>query len=123
MSEPVARFLGLVVDCRDPARMADFWCRMLGGEVEPANLSDDWVGLKDVPVLGYVGFQRVPEDKVVKNRVHIDVRVDDFGPAVASAVDLGAVRVGEPVEEPGNWFQVMRDIEGNEFCFIVLKPR
>lgn len=121
--EPIAQFLGLVIDCDDPRSLADFWMRVLGGEIEPANLSDEWVGLKNVPVLGYVGLQRVPEAKAVKNRVHIDIKVDDIATAVRETLPLGARVSGEIVEEPGNWFQVMLDPEGNEFCFIELKPR
>ena len=120
---PIASFLGLVFDCRSPHRLAEFWQQVLGGETDPANTSDEWVALKGVPALGYVCFQRVPESKGVKNRVHIDIKVDDIASAVQHAEAAGAQSSGAVVDEPGNWFQVMLDPEGNEFCFIQLKPR
>ena len=120
---PIASFLGLVFDCHSPSRLAEFWKQVLGGEADPANTSDDWLALKDVPLLGYVCFQKVPEAKGVKNRVHIDIKVDDIPDAAERAVAAGARCSGGVVDEPGNWFQVMLDPEGNEFCFIQLKPR
>ncbi|GAB3670143.1 VOC family protein [Saccharopolyspora tripterygii] len=60
-----------------------------------------------------VWFQRVPESKVVKNRVHLDVRVpgEELDPLVDRLLGLGGreVRV-----EPG--FTVLADPEGNELC-------
>ena len=84
---------------------------------------DDYLMLESVPSIGIIGFQKVPEGKAVKNRVHVDLDVDDLDAAVARAVALGATIVGSVVEEPTNWFQVMADIEGNEFCFILRKGR
>jgi predicted enzyme related to lactoylglutathione lyase len=66
-----------------------------------------------------IGFQRVPESKSVKNRVHLDIAVDDLDLAATAAEALGARRVGAPVPDPVGGFQVMLDPEGNEFCFIV----
>ena len=117
-STPIAQFLGLVIDSNDPMPLAQFWMAVLGGEIEPANLDENWVGLKNVPVLGYVGIQRVPEAKSVKNRVHIDIEVDDIPAAVDKVLEIGARRVGDIVDETTNLMQVMLDPEGNEFCFI-----
>jgi predicted enzyme related to lactoylglutathione lyase len=115
---PIARFLAIVIDCHDPAELAGFWKEMLGGSIEPRTQSPEWVALNDVPGLGILAFQRVPEAKTIKNRLHIDVDVTDIASSVEAAVALGAVTVGDVVEEPTNRFQVMRDPEGNEFCFV-----
>ena len=120
---PIARPLAVTLDCQNPAALSAFWQKLVGGTIEPATLSDDWVGLNDVPVFGYLGFQKVPEGKVVKNRVHLDLDVDDIDAAVAASTAIGATKQGDVVEEPTNWFQVMRDPEGNEFCFILRKSR
>ena len=73
-------------------------------------------------------FQRVPEGKTAKNRVHLDVRAapglegDERMAALetecARLVALGASRVErfEPAPPMGNGHIVMRDPEGNEFC-------
>ena len=60
-------------------------------------------------------FQRVPEAKVVKNRVHLDVRADDVAAEVDRLVALGATRLDDgPVGD----LVVLRDPEGNELCVI-----
>jgi predicted enzyme related to lactoylglutathione lyase len=111
--------ISLVIDCHDPVRLALFWSQVVGGAVDQATASPDWVALEGVPGLGYLAFQRVPEPKAVKNRVHIDYLVDDLDQATDVARAAGAEAVGGVVEEPTNRFQVMRDPEGNEFCLVL----
>jgi predicted enzyme related to lactoylglutathione lyase len=62
---------------------------------------------------------RVPEAKTVKNRLHLDLRSSDLAEATRQAEALGATRADD-IYDGGVW-QVMRDPEGNEFCF--LRPR
>ena len=123
MTTPIARPLAVAFDCHDPARLLLFWQQLVGGSQAPEPHEDDFLVLEDVPVFGYLGFQKVPEGKVVKNRVHVDLDVDDIDVAVAASTAIGATALGGVVEEPTNWFQVMRDPEGNEFCFILRKSR
>ena len=120
---PIAVPLGVVFDCADPVRLASFWQALVGGEIDEHTKTHTWVGLGDVSHWRNIGFQKVPEGKTVKNRVHVDLDVDDLDVAVARAVALGARVVGEVFEEPTNWFQVMADVENNEFCFILRKGR
>jgi len=64
-----------------------------------------------------VYFQRVPEPKPTKNRVHLDLRTDQPNAEIERLVALGATRVGAVVPgEKGNWWQVMTDPAGNAFC-------
>ena len=81
----------------------------------------DYLMLENVPTIGMMGFQKVPEAKQVKNRVHLDLHVADIDAAIESTTRIGAKRRGVVHEEPANFFQVMSDPEGNEFCFILLK--
>ncbi|MEI7546953.1 MAG: VOC family protein [Actinomycetota bacterium] len=105
----------VVIDCHEPARLAEFWQRVLGGYV--VRQSHDWVALQ--PPTGItVSFQLVPEAKTVKNRVHLDVDVGDLVEAIAAAEAAGARPVGEVVYDELGGFQVMVDPEGNEFCLI-----
>ncbi|MGI5197416.1 VOC family protein [Streptomyces sp. CA-288835] len=62
-------------------------------------------------------FQRVPEPKTVKNRLHIDVHTEPGRrqAEVARLTDLGAA-VEREVKEPGGEWVIMTDPEGNEFC-------
>lgn len=85
------------------------------------NSPDDYLMLESVPSIGIIGFQKVPEGKSVKNRMHLDLDVTDIEVAVASSTRIGATRHGMVHEEPTNFFQVMSDPEGNEFCFILRK--
>src|SRR5829696_4585798 len=118
-------------DCAEPERVARFWCEVLGYVVPPGLEEDNdgsWFACVDPTGVGpRLFFQRVPEGKVVKNRVHLDVRVgtglvgDERVAALeaegARLVALGAVRVRLlPADDQDESTLVMQDIEGNEFC-------
>ncbi|WP_031514192.1 VOC family protein [Streptomyces sp. NRRL F-5123] len=138
------RKVQVTFDCADPERVARFWCEVLGYEVPPAPEGfDSWAEYeRTLPAerqgAGFVCqdptgvgprlyFQRVPEGKVVKNRVHLDVRVATglvgeerlaaLEAETARLVALGATRLELLVaDEYNESCQVMQDIEGNEFC-------
>ena len=119
MSEQAPAVTGiaaLAVDCQDQSRLARWWSRLLGGEVE---VDDDGDATLRTPGGLAIDFLRVPEAKTVKNRLHLDLRSTDLAEATAQAVALGATRADE-VYDGGRW-QVLRDPEGNEFC--LLRPR
>jgi hypothetical protein len=138
-----ARQLQVTFDCAEPERLARFWCEVLGYVLPPPpegfatwgdfNLSQppadqgSWSACVDPSAVGpRLFFQRVPEGKVVKNRVHLDVRVGTglvgqerlttLEAECARLVALGAVCVrilrADGVNES---CIVMQDIEGNEF--------
>jgi catechol 2,3-dioxygenase-like lactoylglutathione lyase family enzyme len=109
----------VVVDCLDPDPLAEFWSAVLG--VEVAHRGDDWVSLHAAGS-GHprVAFQRVPEPKVGKNRLHLDVWVEDIPHATVAAEALGATRVGDLVADSGEPFQILADPAGNEFCLVHL---
>lgn len=111
--------ISIVVDSCDPVRLAGFWAELLGTSIDGRSATSDWVALEGVPGIGYLAFQGVPESKVGKNRIHIDLLVEELERSIERSVELGASRVGEIVEEPTNRFHVMRDPEGNEFCFVM----
>ena len=112
----IGRLDEVVLDCHDPAALAEFWLGVLGGRV--VRQSHEWVAL--YPPHGItVSFQLVPEPKTVKNRVHLDVDVDDLADATQACERLGATRVGDIVSDELGGFQVMLDPEGNEFCLIL----
>ena len=124
----MARFADVVIDCARPAVVARFWAEMLDGYAVAPYDEDELARLRavgvddpeDDPTVLVEGaatsprlwFQRVPEAKVVKNRVHVDLRADDLDIEVGRLVGLGA-RVVHPER---NGLVVMADVEGNEFC-------
>ena len=133
-------------DCADPDRLASFWAQALGyRKQDPPEGYTTWpefLAAQGIPedqwnsasaIVDPEGrgprlyFQRVPEPKVVKNRVHLDLNISG-GPHVPlqerrvhvnAAVDrlrgVGATQL-RPVEERGEYWVVMSDPEGNEFC-------
>ncbi|MHB8246374.1 MAG: VOC family protein [Acidimicrobiales bacterium] len=106
------------IDCADPEELAPFWSAALGYELGELNSDGVYLDLipRDVnqPI---VYFQRVPEPKSVKNRVHLDLWSPDPLAEIARLVALGASLIGDPMEGPSDgWWQVMADPAGNEFC-------
>ncbi|MBQ0826588.1 VOC family protein [Streptomyces tagetis] len=138
------RQVQITFDCAEPERVARFWCEVLGyvvppppegfatwAEFERSLPPERWGASFACGDPSGVGprlyFQRVPEGKVVKNRLHLDVRVgtglvgDERLAALKAECErllaLGAVcvRVMEADEENESCI-VMQDVEGNEFC-------
>lgn len=107
----------IVIDCSNPEALARFWQALIGGEVDVE--SRDWAVLDGDDEGFYFGFQRVSDTKSGKNRIRIDVEVDDLATAVDEAEQLGARKVGAVIDEDDGPIQVMADPGGNEFCFIV----
>ncbi|GGV02541.1 hypothetical protein GCM10010275_47000 [Streptomyces litmocidini] len=134
----------VTIDCARPVRLAAFWCEVLGYVLPPApegfatweeydrstppEEQDRYFACTDPSGKGpRVLFQRVPEGKVVKNRVHLDVRagtglVGEERLAVLEAecarlVELGATHLKTLYADEENESCItMQDIEGNEFC-------
>ncbi|MCW2766952.1 MAG: hypothetical protein JWO11_2911 [Nocardioides sp.] len=137
----------VTVDCADPGALAAFWTEVLGMPLDaPPPGFDDWdqalasfgvpqerrndaSAISDPAGAGVrIFFQKVPEGKTVKNRLHLDVRAapglegEERMAALEAEcerlVALGAGRVERREPEPplSAGFIVMQDPEGNEFC-------
>ncbi|GAA4733765.1 VOC family protein [Pedococcus ginsenosidimutans] len=141
---PTVKQVQVTFDCAQPERVARFWCEVLGYVVPPAPPGfDSWDDFnaslpadKQDSAFACVDptgagprlfFQRVPEGKVVKNRVHLDVRVGTglvgeerlaaLEAECARLLPLGATRVRLlTADEENESCLVMQDVEGNEFC-------
>jgi hypothetical protein len=130
----MARLHDVVFDCHRPSALARFWAGALDGyDVAPYDdaeierlrslgiddVADDPNVLVEAPgAEPRFGFQLVPESKVVKNRVHLDLLCEDLAAETARLVALGAQvqTVGGPQPD---WV-VFADPEGNEFCLSSL---
>ena len=105
-------------DCADPYQLATFWSQVLGGSLDPEDEPGDPEAVVQAEGSPTLLFQRVPEGKTVKNRVHLDlqpqgVRRDD---EVERLQALSATVVGDHRRPDGTGWVTMADIEGNEFC-------
>ena len=110
---------GVVVDCANPVALSEFWQAVLGWEYRMQK--DDWCSLRNPAGGAHLSFQLVPEGRVVKNRVHLDIcpearsldeereRIEALGATTLQFFDKG---------DFGHY--VMADPERNEFC--VLSP-
>jgi predicted enzyme related to lactoylglutathione lyase len=118
---PVGRLGWIQIDCADPERLAPFWATVLGTTVEdrlgdPPQVINLAATDTDAP---HVSFQRVPEPKVVKNRLHLDIAVDDVEEATHRVKTLGGRRLDDfDFHEHGYSWRRMADPDGNEFCLI-----
>jgi hypothetical protein len=116
-------------DCEDALVVARFWSAALGRPLDPKPSSDfASIGMpehRDTEGWRLTGestwlFVRVPEPKVAKNRMHLDLAASDPEAEVTRLVELGATRVAD-VNEWGYEWTVMKDPEGNEFCVARLR--
>ena len=109
------RFREVVVDCADPPTLARWWSSFTGYELRTDH--EDWATIANEDQSMIIGFQKVPEGKVVKNRVHLDFWAVDEEAAAREIEAMGATRrwVSEDPDDP---FVVLADPEGNEFCLI-----
>jgi hypothetical protein len=111
-------FTELCIDCDDADKLAGFWCSVLDWEV--IERFDNGVQIGDPEgARPRITFAKVPEGKVVKNRLHIDVNPVDRDQAeeVERVLALGASRADVGQGPDVSWV-VMRDPEGNEFCIL-----
>ncbi|MGH8930392.1 MAG: VOC family protein [Egibacteraceae bacterium] len=139
--------LQVTFDCADPDRLATFWAAALDYEKQrPPEGYDSWQAFladRGMPEDQWnsasaindpsgngprIYFQRVPEPKAAKNRVHLDVNVGGghrtptderrsrVNTAAEKLVGLGATIDGRAEGHFGEYWIVMRDPEGNEFC-------
>jgi predicted enzyme related to lactoylglutathione lyase len=106
----------VVIDSADPAALGRFWSALLDQPITGESDDETDVALSDGQELV---FGLVPDVKVVKNRVHLDLRStspEDQAAVVARAVELGAkpIDIGQG-DVP---WAVLADPEGNEFCVL-----
>ena len=114
----------ITVDAHEPHALAEFWAEVLGWSV--GKDGDDigwWIEreLGDPMKTGFpdILFLKVPDSKVIKNRLHLDLRPDDQNAEVERLEKLGAkkIDIGQSTDPDTTWV-VMADPEGNEFCVL-----
>jgi predicted enzyme related to lactoylglutathione lyase len=112
----------VVIDAVDPEQLAEFYCRLLDVSIDSTIGDGQFVVLSATADGLTVGFQRVPEAKAGKNRLHLDLIVEDLNTATAQIEALGGswLEPGNTRELEGFQWRCMADPEGNEFDVDVL---
>jgi hypothetical protein len=137
----MAHTIGLTFDCANPTKLAEFWKLALGYEDQPPpapfKTREEWLASFDLPedddgdgawlhdptgAGPTISLLQVPEPKIAKNRLHIDIKVARTGAPedrrkliieeVSRLLAAGATIVWEDPEH----HVTMADPEGNEFC-------
>ena len=112
-------FFGISVDCADAAALARFWGNVHGREVAAgASAGNAILLVDDDPASGPpITFHQVPEGKIVKNRLHLDLITHAFDTESKRLLSLGARWLND-VEANGSRWTTFADVEGNEFDLI-----
>jgi len=109
----------IAVDCADAPTLARFWADVLGRQVAEDSTSEH------VTLLAGDGdtsrpliiFNKVPEPKIVKNRLHLDLVSETFDAETERLLGLGAQRLRDLQGDKVRW-TTFADIEGNEFDLV-----
>ena len=113
-----SQIAAIAIDARQPRLVAEFWCEVLGWQITDQDDTGVSIASSDGswPTIDVI---EVPEEKSVKNRVHLDVRADGLSTADAleRLLALGATRI-DVGQEPDVTWVVLADPEGNEFCLL-----
>ncbi|MFD9129519.1 VOC family protein [Kitasatospora sp. NPDC059571] len=107
----------VTIDCADPYRLGTFWSQVLDRPLHEDDKPGDPMALVETDGSGLL-FIEVPDEKTVKNRVHLDIQPQDRtrDEEVERLLALGATLVDDQRKPDGTGWAVLADPEGNEFC-------
>jgi predicted enzyme related to lactoylglutathione lyase len=113
------KVFGISVDCADAARVAQFWGEVLGRQVADGATSENAVLPANETADGgpRLSFHQVPEGKVAKNRLHLDLISDNLDSETVRLLALGAQKLRDFQGVSASW-TTFADIEGNEFDVV-----
>jgi Glyoxalase-like domain len=125
------RWYTTVIDCHDVAAQARWWAEALGWKIVyeaddevvliPAHVSEELARTTPWEQIGPgLVFVPVPEEKTIKNRLHLDLAPhtsDDRDAEISRLLEMGATRVDVGQPDSVTW-DVLADPEGNEFCVL-----
>lgn len=115
-----SRLFNVAFDCADPYELAQFWSKVTGCPLNAEDFPGDPETSIELSNGTNLYFQRVPESKVGKNRVHVCLRPDGRqADELQRLLAVGATVVDDRRELPehGGWV-ILADPEGNEFCLL-----
>jgi predicted enzyme related to lactoylglutathione lyase len=108
----------ITFDCVNAVSLGHFWSKLLRRPLDDAATAEfASIGLSADRSPPHWAFVQVPEDKQVKNRVHVDLTADNLAAAADRAVELGATRLADRADDTYRWI-TLADPEGNEFDIV-----
>ena len=111
--------LNICVDSTDNYALVQWWSEVFGLPLDPENKPGEEETWIDLPNGTALIFNRVPEPKTVKNRLHICLQPDDTREReLDRLLALGATLVSDRRNPDGTGWAVLADPEGNEFCLL-----
>jgi predicted enzyme related to lactoylglutathione lyase len=113
----------VTIDTVDAEGLATWWADLLGVEMRPLDHPATYVVVPPQESGGIqLGFQKVPERKQGKVRIHLDLITFDLDEAQRDIEERGGMFLAEHGWEDKWRWRVMADPEGNEFCIVAVKP-
>jgi catechol-2,3-dioxygenase len=111
--------VAVAIDCTDAPALARFWADVLGRQVAEDSTSEHVVLLAGDGETNWplIVFNKVPEPKIVKNRLHLDLLSETFEAETERLLSLGAERLRDLQTDKSRW-TTFADIEGNEFDLV-----
>lgn len=116
------RIGNLAIDCNDLEGMTAFWAAVTGLSSMAGDDTFTILGDAEHPGRLKLFMQKVPEPRLGKNRLHIDLYVSDQAAALARVEELGGSLVENHGRDGISW-TVAADPEGNEFCLVEVLPK
>ena len=119
----IATFSLVALDCPDPWALAEFYQRIVGGEINPQTADESWVRL-DVEGSSDLGFQLDPDYRPpqwpdgLPQQAHLDFDVTDLDAGEAAVLAAGAIKTDEQ-PRPDRW-RVFLDPAGHPFCLVLV---
>ena len=111
--------LAISFDCADAAKLADFWAAAFRRSVAPGASAESARVAVDAASTGpLLLFHQVPESKIVKNRVHVDLGTSDAAAETDRLLSLGATVLHVFEEDGKHRWTTFADPEGNEFDLV-----
>jgi predicted enzyme related to lactoylglutathione lyase len=119
----VGTLRSIVVECADPAPVAEFWSAVLDQPL--VQRDDDWWALEDRSDGSRLTFQVVAGHQPPvwpgehgEQQIHLDIKVDDISASAPKVLELGARQLSDVIEEGDGQFQVFADPAGHPFCLV-----
>ena len=111
--------VAIAIDCADAPTLGRFWADVLGRQVAEDSTSEHVIllGGDEDTSRPLIAFNKVPEPKIVKNRLHLDLVSETFDAETERLLGLGAQRLRDLQGDQVRW-TTFADIEGNEFDLI-----